>query len=97
MSDGSTPYSRAVEQERINEAAVTDAREISCITCNVSSRINRLKLESIMNDQFLEPMELTDSDLDVVAGGGKCCNRCCDDGGVTIALAVAVALAVGIG
>jgi hypothetical protein len=51
----------------------------------------------MMEDILREPMELTEAELDEVAGGGGCersCNPCgCDGGG----LAVVIGVSVGIG
>jgi hypothetical protein len=51
----------------------------------------------MMEDTLREPIELTEFELDEIAGGGGCessCNPCgCDGGGLTIGLAVAVAAA----
>ena len=51
-----------------------------------------------MEDILREPMELTESELDEIAGGGceSSCNPCGCDGGPHLSLAVAVAAALAI-
>jgi hypothetical protein len=52
------------------------------------------EMERTMTDSILEPMELTGSELDVVAGGGgRCCNPCGKDG-ISVELEVEVELSI---
>jgi hypothetical protein len=54
----------------------------------------------MMEDILREPMELTEAELDEVAGGGGCersCNPCgCDGGGPLLVIGVVAAVGIGI-
>jgi hypothetical protein len=66
--------------------------------CPIAAEVAFARKEKMMEDLLREPMELSEAELDEIAGGGGCeqsCHSCgCDGGGISVAVALAAAVAI---